>query len=361
MTAVPTAASTGFLTAYKDSFIALPAPVLRAAEDFVAAARGVADPRLGALKMFAALNLIYWQLEAFATDENPEPLFIVALERARTLLEAGARSGGETGGRAAQKIDIGALYDSVHSVMTDDIYFDQSFKLLGERLERNAVRPEDLFKGRVILDAGCGNGRYTQAFAKYGAKRVIGIDLGPDALALARAKAAAVPWGSVLEYKLGSTLDIPLADRSVDFIWSNSVVHLTGDHRRCLSEFARVLQRDGVLFVYVDGLWGLAGLLRLALLKVCEDVPQALFQHYCTLLGIDSGRVSWLVACVYGPYQPVSKSTFETMLRESGFTDLRQLTRGTAIDEIEQISAGRPFAQLKYGEAQLKYLARRAG
>ncbi len=43
---------------------------------------------------------------------------------------------------------------------------------------------------RTLLDLGCGSGRYAFAFAKAGARRVLGIDIAPRMLELARALAA---------------------------------------------------------------------------------------------------------------------------------------------------------------------------
>jgi hypothetical protein len=46
-------------------------------------------------------------------------------------------------------------------------------------------------------------------------------------------------------------------------------------------------------------------------------------------------------------------------MQKHGFSDIRQLTRGVATDQIEQVTVGLPYARVKYGEAQLKYLATR--
>ena len=42
-----------------------------------------------------------------------------------------------------------------------------------------------------------------------------------------------------------------------------------------------------------------------------------------------------------------------------GFSDFRQLTRGIVLDPIEQVTIGAPYADVKYGEGQLKFLAKR--
>ena len=41
-------------------------------------------------------------------------------------------------------------------------------------------------------------------------------------------------------------------------------------------------------------------------------------------------------------------------------TNLKQMVRGTDIDQIELIATDAPYIRLKYGEGQLKYIARKA-
>ena len=43
-------------------------------------------------------------------------------------------------------------------------------------------------------------------------------------------------------------------------------------------------------------------------------------------------------------------------LRKNNFKIDLQLLRGVKTDEIEQISSGLPFGQIKYGEAQVKFI-----
>ena len=90
-----------------------------------------------------------------------------------------------------------------------------------------------------------------------------------------------------------------------------------------------------------------------------ERVPRSLYQYYLQLLGINSGRIYWIMDCCYAPYEWKSKAAVEALLTKYGFGELRQLTRGVAIDQIEQVSTGLPHARVKYGDAQLKYLAKR--
>lgn len=163
-----------------------------------------------------------------------------------------------------------------------------------------------------------------------------------------------------LDYRYGSTYDIPLEEASVDMVWSNGVIHLTLDYEGSIREFARVLKPGGTLFLCVNGRFGLFELLFDTLRVTSRDIPPELFQHFLARLGINTGRIYWMMCALYGPYQWKARAEVEALLVKHGFTELRQLTRGLEIDHIEQVTTGLPYAELKYGEAQLRYLARKA-
>lgn len=355
-------------------------PGARAAADrYIAAAKSLTDRSLWPLKMFTNVNLFLWHLDAFEGDEDPMPLFVDVFTEAAEFIEAaagtrvngghfpaGAAPAGAGPAGTGPDVDAGefesmvsGMFSEVWLGLSDDVYFDESYDYVQTRLRRNHVNPEALFGDKVVLDAGCGSGKFSAAIARCGAAKVIGMDIGEKGLAFARAQAKKAPYGERLDYRTGSAFDLPLKDGSVDMVWSNGVIHLTLDYEGCLREFARVIKPGGMLFLYVNGRFGLFELLFDTLRISSEDIPRNLFQHYLAQLGINSGRIYWMMCAYYGPYQWKAKAEVEALLTANGFTDLRQLTRGLDIDQIEQVTQGIPYAAAKYGEAQLKYLARR--
>ncbi len=352
-----------------DPNISLHPDAIDAAERSTLVWQALTDRSFWPLKMFVGVNLWLWHLDAFAKDEDPVPLFVDAFDRSTKLLET-ARDSGVCGGYFPPlshsgltdenfEARVSGLFSDVWVQMTDDIYFDQTYAFTKERFEKNGINPEELFCGKIVVDGGCGSGKFSAAIAKFGAQKVIGIDIGEKGLVFAREQAKKVPYGDRLEYRNGSLLEIPLHDASVDMVWSNGVIHHTLNYEKCIEEFARVLKPGGTLFLYVNGRFGLFELLQDTLRKNMADVPSQLMQHFLILLGNDSGRVYWLMDCLYSPYEWKSKSEVVALLAKHGFTDIQQLTRGVAIDQIEQVTIGLPYADVKYGEAQLKFLARK--
>ena len=207
------------------------------------------------------------------------------------------------------------------------------------------------------MDAGCGSGKFSATIAKLGAKKVYGVDIGKIGLDFAKKQAKKKKYTSKIEYIESSLLNLPFNESEVDIVWSNGVIHHTIDYRKCLHEFNRVLKPEGKLFLYVNGSFGLFELLQ-DTLRVCnEDIPQKLFQKYIKSLEVNSGRLYWLMDCLYAPYEYKSFDQIKLLLKEAGFNNYLQLKRGISSDQIEQISQGLPYSKEKYDEGQIKVIS----
>lgn len=105
----------------------------------------------------------------------------------------------------------------------------------------------------VILDVCCGSGVVGASFkGKVG--RVIGLDLTPEMVALARTR--------LDEVILGDVYEIPFPDNTFDGVCNREVLHLLPQPERPLSEIFRVIKPGGqfvvgqwVPFSAVDGPW----------------------------------------------------------------------------------------------------------
>ncbi|MEQ8667402.1 MAG: class I SAM-dependent methyltransferase [Rhodospirillales bacterium] len=338
---------------------------VEAADRYVKANQALKDRSAWAIRMGCTLNLFLWHLDAFQKDEDPVPLFVEAFDQASSVLENVATSGVLQGlyPTAADDGDVdyegmvSGLFSDVWQDMTDDIYFEETYQFTRLRFEKSGVDPDELFRDKVILDAGCGSGKFSHALARFGAKKVIGIDIGERGLAFARKQQAKVDYGDRVDFRYGSTFDIPLEDESIDLVWSNGVIHHTLNYEKCVEEFYRVLKPGGTLFLHVNGCFGLYELILDKLREACADIPSPLFQMYLKLLGDNSGRIYWIMDCLFAPYEWKSKQQVIDLMDKYGFTDFRQMLRGIDSDPIEMVSRGIPYATVKYGDAQVKFLA----
>ena len=97
--------------------------------------------------------------------------------------------------------------------------------------KKTGFTPEEL-RGKVVLDVGCGMGRYTEVAARWGA-RVVGIDLS-DAVESARANLAHYEHVEIFQ---ANDFQLPFREASFDYIYSIGVPHHAPDCEaafRCL-------------------------------------------------------------------------------------------------------------------------------
>jgi ubiquinone/menaquinone biosynthesis C-methylase UbiE len=116
--------------------------------------------------------------------------------------------------------------------------------------------------GQAILDYGCGPGNDVTGFAtRTSARRVVGADVSPSALELARHRVSLHGIGPDRVQLVHLTDDhnvLPFADGEFDFVSSQGVIHHTSDPDAILRELHRVLKPggEGSFMVYHrDSVW----------------------------------------------------------------------------------------------------------
>jgi SAM-dependent methyltransferase len=97
--------------------------------------------------------------------------------------------------------------------------------------------------GKHLLEIGCGMGFDSVEFLKRGV-RVTAIDLTESAVRIAR-QHFAVEGLRPEEVRVGNALELPFPDATFDAVWSNGVLHATGDTKRAIAEVRRVLKPGG--------------------------------------------------------------------------------------------------------------------
>jgi ubiquinone/menaquinone biosynthesis C-methylase UbiE len=96
-----------------------------------------------------------------------------------------------------------------------------------------------------VLDVGCNAGTQCLVWTELG-HRVHGLDVNEPLLKLAGRRAAAA--GYRVDFRLGSAVDLPWPDNSMDVCIALELLEHVVDWQRCLDEFTRVLRPGGVLY-----------------------------------------------------------------------------------------------------------------
>src|SRR5688572_31734137 len=113
------------------------------------------------------------------------------------------------------------------------------FPWIMDRIEREAARLQD----KHLLEIGCGMGYDSLEFLKRGV-RVTATDLTPNAVELAR-RHFEVEGVRAEDVRVENALALSFPDETFDAVWSNGVLHATGDTPLAIQEARRVLKTGG--------------------------------------------------------------------------------------------------------------------
>jgi SAM-dependent methyltransferase/uncharacterized membrane protein YbhN (UPF0104 family) len=160
---------------------------------------------------------------------------------------------------------LGVVFLLVHlrtpKIQQGDAHFDEiadayDVQIPESRREALLARKTDLMRDAIArhhpaarrgLDAGCGQGWYVRRMRELGFD-VDGIDTSAGQIALASRHI-----GAGARVAIGSVLNIPEPDASLDFIYTINVLHHLGsvdEQRRAFAELLRVLRPGGLLFLH---------------------------------------------------------------------------------------------------------------
>jgi ubiquinone/menaquinone biosynthesis C-methylase UbiE len=153
------------------------------------------------------------------------------------------------------------IYIEQHKKYTEDnVIFERFYKMVSDPSYFHLTA--DDFKGKNILDAGCGNTTYFQiAMLDYGVNKITCLDLGEDWIphlkdSLIKKNADM----SRVEFVSGSTTDLPFEDEKFDMVFSNGVImHLVdiGEIESAFKELSRVTKKGGYLYTVLGNPGGL--------------------------------------------------------------------------------------------------------
>jgi len=110
----------------------------------------------------------------------------------------------------------------------------------------------DGYRGRSVLEIGCGAGVDLARFAKGGAD-VTGVDLSASAIDLARTNFA--QQGLSGRFEVADAERLPFPDTAFDLVYANGVVQYTANPRRLVEECRRVLKPGGEAIFQVYNRW----------------------------------------------------------------------------------------------------------
>jgi len=172
----------------------------------------------------------------------------------------------------------------------------------------------DLKKSHMILDAGCGNGRYTYEAAERGDAIVIGVDIGYGSVESAFKNNAKHENVYIIQ---ASLFQLPFIDEVFDASFANGVLMHTGNAEKAFFEIARTIKKNGKFVVNIyhklNPLWELNDFL-LRLITVRMSVKQnMLLAGFLARIGrvISKSQMLFIIVNLFFRIQPTIHHMFD--------------------------------------------------
>ncbi len=179
--------------------------------------------------------------------------------RATSVTRAGSDDGADRSPRANLDADEVARFDALASQWWDPdgparplhklnparLAFIRERAIRHWRHDPRALRP---LEGLRALDIGCGGGLVSEPLARMGA-RVLGIDAGEEAIAVARAHARTAGLNDRLSYRHALSSEIVAEGERFDLVCCLELIEHVPDPAALLAD-ARALTRQGGLFFF---------------------------------------------------------------------------------------------------------------
>lgn len=153
---------------------------------------------------------------------------------------------GEMVDRVSRQIDAmgGRFLSAVQTAALDQ------FHVRGLVATDELAQLVSLHEQMKVLDAGSGLGGPSRYLAETYGCEVLGVDLTPSYVALARHIAHRSIAAYLLRYEQGNLLALPADDGSFDVVWTQHALMNVEDRFRAYAEFQRVLRPGGKLACY---------------------------------------------------------------------------------------------------------------
>ncbi len=111
-------------------------------------------------------------------------------------------------------------------------------------VKKTGLKPED-FKGKLVLDVGCGMGRFAEVATRWGA-RVVGVDLS----AAAEVAAKNLSDRDFVAFQ-ADVFALPFLPETFDCIYSMGVLHHTPDCEQAVKVLPQYLKPGGIIAVWL--------------------------------------------------------------------------------------------------------------
>ncbi len=144
---------------------------------------------------------------------------------------------------------VRAFYDNFARNYDQNRYSSDKQKNIDERAKSVVLDLVGNVEHKLVLDCGCGTGRFADLFEQRGA-RVVGMDISGNMIKIAKHK---VPSA---EFIIGDMLNTPFKERQFDIVICSQVLTHLHEYKKPLLEMERIIKEHGTITIDIRNiLW----------------------------------------------------------------------------------------------------------
>ena len=165
----------------------------------------------------------------------------------------------------------------------------------------------NFLKDKIILDSGCGPGRYIDCILKYKPKKIYGVDYGKNIIKENKKKFTK----KNIIFEQSHFSNLKFKNNFFDFIISDGVFHHWETAiSKLILEHSRVLKKNGFMFVFIKSTGGLELKLSKFYRSICKNIPINTTEQFLREK-INPLRLQGFLDYCYGEYKEISRQKFK--------------------------------------------------
>jgi ubiquinone/menaquinone biosynthesis C-methylase UbiE len=242
------------------------------------------------------------------------------------------------------------LYTSLWKKFDQRSIIGEGRELIKKRIPDDII--EDCVRGKIVLDMGCGSGRYSIALSLLGAKKVYALDLFKQSFMIC--KKIADDKKLNVEFIEGNFLKMPFSNNYFDFVFCNGTMHHSISIKKSLEEFKRVLKPGHKGFIYLYAKGGIFWNTRAKVREIFKEIPVEYTNEVLKVMFLPSNR--FIFADTW--HVPIEEHTYrkdlERMFEEFGLGYRKVISKG--MFDLDRVADKAGEGRAMWGDGEHRYI-----
>ena len=173
------------------------------------------------------------------------------------------------------------IYDDIWKNNTLSKYKKKDIKLYKKKFQSFAKIKKLNLRNKLVLDAGCGEGRFSWLLGNLGAKKVVAVDFSNAALS--RAKYQSANQSKIIFIKADLN-NLPFKENTFDLVISFGVIHHNKYPEKLFHKLSKFTKLGGIFSIYLYRKYGMS-FIQDMIRPITKKMNRNKLHYFCELCG----------------------------------------------------------------------------